>query len=543
MKKVKAASKQSETPVKVVGLNPAIEEKRDDPNQPSSKPAAKLNLFGWRALGLVLCGLGLGVALVTLWPWFSPRQTDANTPQELLAAPDSAVALRPGPWGNLEALPIYIEPPDEYIPVGVIGQMDRRWSFTGFTPDQLLALFQSADLTTEQRAELTDISKWQVDHGIIYVTPSKDLILSLTPEARKTIYVPMFLDHESNMGRLGQAFPADHFSDYFAESGLPDETIDLIKKLSFPYGKLIIFCDVQLVLDTLPKPDQKLHFLKALLRKATLVLRLHITPDSDINELEHYWIRAGWGLDLRPMFESLAKLPHGARLDLVELLPPIPSADIYNYSFPSLKPEDQHKDCRWTSLNFFRDVPDDRFVDPNVDRQTLANDYYPALSDPRYGDVVILSKPNGNIIHMAVYIAADIVYTKNSGNFRDPFILMTFSDMVLFIPRAQKGGHMLRQSPCRHRLHAQKSAVLPQGRMPRSRPDRIVGLVADQPDFMERISAPAVGTGGLNQQLTDPLPELGDYRWIVFSRVKMEARYLKNSELVAGILTGISHLT
>ncbi len=159
-------------------------------------------------------------------------------------------------------------------------------------------------------------------------------------------------------------------------------------------------------------------------------MRLHITPDSDLYELEHYWVKAGWGLNIRPMLESLARLPKGARIDIVELFPPIPAADIYNYTFPSLKPADQHKDCEWTALNFFRDVPDDRFTDVNVVRQTLLTDYYPVLSDPRYGDLIALSKPNGDIIHLAVYIAADIYYTKNSGNFHDPFMLTTLSDMV-----------------------------------------------------------------------------------------------------------------
>jgi hypothetical protein len=65
-----------------------------------------------------------------------------------------------------------------------------------------------------------------------------------------------------------------------------------------------------------------------------------------------------------------------------------------------------------------------------VVRQTLLTDYYPVLSDARFGDLVLLAKPNGDIIHIAVYIAADIVYTKNSGSFRDPFILMTVSDML-----------------------------------------------------------------------------------------------------------------
>jgi hypothetical protein len=184
------------------------------------------------------------------------------------------------------------------------------------------------------------------------------------------------------------------------------------------------------VLDTLPTPDEKTRLLKTLMRKATLLLRLHITPESDLDALEHYWIRAGRGVDLRPMLESLAKIPGGARIDVDEMLPPLPSADLYTYPFPSIKPEDQHKDCRWTAMNFFRDPPDQRFTDSVVVLQTMQTDYYPVLSDPRYGDIVTLAKPDGNIIHMAVFIADNIVYTKNSGNFRDPFILMTLPDML-----------------------------------------------------------------------------------------------------------------
>ena len=67
--------------------------------------------------------------------------------------------------------------------------------------------------------------------------------------------------------------------------------------------------------------------MKTLLRKATLLLRLHITPNTDINTLSRYWGKAGQGLNIQPMLESLTKLPQGARMDIVELLPPLPSAE------------------------------------------------------------------------------------------------------------------------------------------------------------------------------------------------------------------------
>jgi hypothetical protein len=419
----------------------------------ADRPLTRFSPLSWKAIGFIICGVILGYAVGSEWPWSQTKPTGKLTPEDLVAMPDSAVPLRPGPWGNLEALPMYIEPPDEYLPTESIEQDDPRWRFTGYTPDQLLALFKSADLNSEQRAELSDSSKWQQDQKAIYVSPSKELILALSPLARKTIYEPMMRDPGNKYNLLSRSFATSRFADFFADSGLPNDTLDLIRKLSFPYGKLTYFSDVQLVLDTLPEPAQKMRFLKTLLRTPTLLLRLHLTPDSDIDELEHYWAKAGQGLDLRPMLESLSKLPKGARLSLTALLPPLPSAQIYTFPYPSLKPEDQNKDCRWTSLNFFRDVPDDRFTDSAVVRQTLLTDYYPVLSDARFGDLVLLAKPNGDIIHIAVYIAADIVYTKNSGNFRDPYILMTVSDMLDHFASQIPEGQNLQVSVYRNKYY------------------------------------------------------------------------------------------
>lgn len=396
----------------------------------------------WKIAGLILLGVAIGGVLGIFIPRLWTPAVDRSTPAGLAALQDSAIPLPQGPWGNLEMVPFYIEPPDEYLPVQMIENYDPRWAFKGYTPDQLMTLFKTAGLTSKQLAEVSNTANWKQEGDTIYVTPSRELSLSLSPEARKKIYVPMISTFSAVIGTQTQIFPADRFDDCFAGSGLPPEVIETVRKFSFPYGNQLVFADTQLVLSMMPDANLKKKLLKTLMRKTTLLLRLHITPDSDLNELEHYWVRAGWGLDLRPILESLARLKDGARIDVVELLPPVPSSQIYNYRFPSLKPEEQHKDCSWTALNFFRDVPDDRFTDTDVVRQTLQNDYYPALSDPRYGDLVVLAKPNGDIIHLAVYLAAGIVYTKNSGNFRDPFILMTLQDMVdrfsVQIPEDQK---------------------------------------------------------------------------------------------------------
>ena len=46
------------------------------------------------------------------------------------------------------------------------------------------------------------------------------------------------------------------------------------------------------------------------------------------------------------------------------------------------------------------------------------------------GDVMFLATPNDAVIHAAVYIADDIVFTKNGESYTQPWILMHMEDMM-----------------------------------------------------------------------------------------------------------------
>jgi hypothetical protein len=390
-------------------------------------PKAAHPAFFWHVIIALTIGcLSLGFLLGVLSPWHQPDKTVQNSDKTL----DGATPLQPGPWGDLSSVPIYIEPPEEYLPIRSIEEADRRWRFEGFSIGQLTAFFQAASLTDAQKAVLLDSSKWQQDAKAIYVTPSRDLILSLSPQARRQIYAPMTAASDNTYGLLRCSFTPKQLDDYLSQSGLPKETVALVKQLSYPYGRLVFFCDMPTVLDTLPSNEQKVTFVRTMLRKSTLLLRLHISPTTNIEELARYWVHAGQEINVEPLLESLCKVPGGTDINAVLLFPPLPSATLYNFTFPSNKPEDLGKDCHYTALNFFRDKPDPRFTDPAFVRQTFVNDYYPVQSDPRYGDILVLARPDGSLIHSCVYIADNIVYTKNSANFRDPFILMKIEDMV-----------------------------------------------------------------------------------------------------------------
>ena len=391
----------------------------------------------------------VAVAAATPAPTKETKRDEAKTPDPT-AVPDQVKALKEGPWGAMESLPISIEPPEEYLSTESIQTADRRWWFKGYSPDLLIALFESVGLSATQQTELLDQSKWQHVDGKTVITPSKELVLSLSPQARKQIYGVLADNPDNLITHIRCSFPADRFDDMLSESGLPAETVALIKSLAFPHGRFLFFCDAPAVLDTLETYQQKVCLIKTLARKETLLLKLHVMPDSDINSLVNYWVKASWGKDVKPMLETLKKVPGGARLDLVHLLPPIPTESLYTYPYPSTDPADLHKDCHWTALNFFRDTPDANFTKAEVVRETMKKDYYPVLSDPRYGDVIMLTRQDGTIIHSAVFIADNIVYTKNSALYLDPFILMTIPDMIdkfeAFLPENERVKMMVYRS-------------------------------------------------------------------------------------------------
>ena len=363
--------------------------------------------------------------------------------QNRVPASDQAFRLKPGPWGDLEAIPIYIEPPEEYLPIQEIAALDSRWFFEGYSSKKLTAFFDAITLPPEQKAELLDPAHCVSTTNGMIVTPSREAILSLSPEQRKQIYGILNQGPARPMDKVKVWFPADSFEEHFERSGLSKETIALVRKLCFPYGKLLVFCDAKTVLEMLNSYDEKALFLKTLLRKHTLLLKLHVTPDTNIDSLLSYWGRAAQGKELRPFLQSLASVPGGTTEDLVHLLPHFPKENLYEFPPPSTDPVVSRHDCNWTAFNFFRDPPDERFTERDFIENTLRTDYYPISSDPRYGDIMLLQAEPNTIIHAAVFVADNIVYTKN-GTASEPFLFMTIQDLLdtfaALIPEGQRLG-------------------------------------------------------------------------------------------------------
>ena len=52
------------------------------------------------------------------------------------------------------------------------------------------------------------------------------------------------------------------------------------------------------------------------------------------------------------------------------------------------------------------------------------------MGEPQYGDVVFISRPDNIAVHSAIYLADNVVFTKNSGHYNQPWMLMTLDELV-----------------------------------------------------------------------------------------------------------------
>ncbi len=373
---------------------------------------------------LVLAAAAFGVLIGRIG---TRHPTEAAKP-EVVA--DQVQTGHAGPWGHLESTPISIECPEELLPVHAFETKVTHWFLKGYTTDDFVHLLDTAGVEGELRDSMRSPDVLHVVEGGLDLTPTTEIILNLSAAARRTIYTVLAGFPENGVALI--FVQQKTLAERFAGSGVSALTLESFRRLSCEYGRYLVFSDVASLFTLIPTYEERVHFLKALTRQQTMIVKLHVTADSDVDGLARYWGKACWAKDARSLLESLARIPGGARLDIAHLLPPGPAALLYSFPLPSnpLEGPVVKKDCHYTAFNFFRDPPDPRYDDRAFIVERLTQDHFPVLSDPRYGDLVLFFTPDGQLIHSAVYLADGIVYTKNGDTSLHPWMLSTVEDLV-----------------------------------------------------------------------------------------------------------------
>ncbi|MGZ4961960.1 MAG: hypothetical protein ACXWC8_05330 [Limisphaerales bacterium] len=337
------------------------------------------------------------------------------------------------PWGDLEITSIPFENSEEIFLDRAERLKTPEWVFEPATAAQVQQLLQSIELTDEQKRELQITNLWKEQAGSCTIHPSPELLFSLSSSAREKIYGVLGQCSSNYAQCFPFRFAPKRFEERFANSGLAAETVKLVRNLCYTNEGLMSFCDLGVASAKL-KASEFDGLIRVLYAVPTVRLRLRVHPDSNIDQLVAYWGKGGREKRVRPMLESVARLPGGDSVALPYLLPGV--ARLRLYTFPDVERDarEAREDCFFTALNFFNKYADDRFFDKANSRQTLQNDYTLVSDQPTYGDLVTVINGQGDALHIAVYIADDIVFTKNGVNILQPWVLMRMDDMMSYFP-------------------------------------------------------------------------------------------------------------
>lgn len=361
-----------------------------------------------------------------------------------VAAPGDAIgsvyALPAGPWGRLTAQPILVEAPKSLLsPNYRIG--DNRWYFPADNAAEVDAFLGSCGLDPAQistvRQTLQPVSSRP---GLMAATPPPELIRGLAPDARSALYRKLALVPEN----FAQAQPfriADlYLDDWLDAESLPPELIAEVKSLLWRRGNVLFFSDYNLVADSIASPTLKVKLLGHLTRKASLVIKLDVPKGGDIEPLVAYWGAGGREDEVRPLLAA-ADEGRGGELDISKLLPTFARRRLYQFPTEAEVAPGTHRgpDCNWSAFNFFNADAIDESVRQQEGLQKVMDEKYVLVEgDPRFGDIILLTHPDGTTLHSAVYIADGIVFTKNGTALAAPFIFSTMENMLAFYPSEEK---------------------------------------------------------------------------------------------------------
>lgn len=335
------------------------------------------------------------------------------------------------PWGELMTYDVEMERPEEYAAMEINSIARPTWTFEGMTPDQVRKVLAASGLLDDQIQRAMASGDVTVTNSNTILKPDNKLIFALLPEVRAKLYAELAKSGENTYMRFPFCFPGHSFETIASSGEVDDSAILLVRSLLYSRGENKYFSDFEAVMRQLPSEKQRLSLVKALSRQSAVLARIRIRPTTDVDKLLNYWAgTAGVRFtDLRPLLDSIRQLPDGGSISLLYFLPKFAREHLYTYPLPA-QPGDPTMDCHWTSLNFFNEIPDNRLSDPSYSVPYIATHYYQIDKPTHYGDLIFLLDEKGQAIHSAVYIAEDIVFTKNGNNYRQPWMLMRMSNLL-----------------------------------------------------------------------------------------------------------------
>jgi len=338
-----------------------------------------------------------------------------------------------GPWGKLQCFYVFIEAPTEMMDEVPTPDTKTRWSFPASDAGRLPALFEEAGLPKSFSDVLLDPAHRIIEEGKLHLFPPLEMLAAMTPAMRNVIYPELAKLPDNKYHASPVLITTDTVEEWYRTSELPAEIVSGIRRMAYNRGDCIAFSDVPAILNYARSDSEARRIFKACTRTRALMVRLELSKnDTNVEEILGYW-STGLGLrrnDIEPIIESIIETEGVDRLDIVHLLPALTRRLLYTYPDSEMSREGVLPDCHWSSLNFFNYSPHDYLLDGRLATSSVLEDFQQVDPPYQYGDLLFfVDALKGDAFHSCVYLADDIVYTKNGRNAFSPWILTKLDDV------------------------------------------------------------------------------------------------------------------
>lgn len=326
-----------------------------------------------------------------------------------------------GPWGMLEVTPIILDYPTSHTPFDFDLEPYRRWVFHGCTADTIRRQLLDAGVTARDAEGLLACLETNAAGDEAILRAPDAIVAGFSPAVRNAWYARLAHDPANQPHVRPFMFRCETIEEWFADSGVTTDVLKKIRPLLYRRDNYLLFSDLQLVPPEITSRFERVALYRALHRTATLRVRVFANDPLTRQAVCEYWGHPNRVSEIEPLLVATAD-----GMSVLSFLPPFARERLYTYFESQPNGDEARRDCNWSTLNFFNAQPDNS-VTTNV--IGILQQQYEAITCPtQLGDVVLLFHGE-RLAHSCVYIADDIVFTKNGIGTGNPFVLEKLEDV------------------------------------------------------------------------------------------------------------------
>lgn len=354
-------------------------------------------------------------------------------PEGAATGVSSTAAKSIAAWpGRLETESFYIHAPPSINDLEPTPDQTPLWRFRGGTITTVGALLTRADVPTEMTKALLGTAVGWRENGGITLVPTPEMILGMPPKSRQRVYEELAKSPSNPYHAAPLLIPDYLLDDWFQHSRLSDVQRERMRRLFWRRGTCYAFSDISLMVQAAASASEIRHCREALSLTRAIMVKVRLPPAEGLDAAIEYWKGTATHPDISPYVHAVAEASGIETIDLIHLLPPL--ARRWLYTFPALSSGvgGRFPDCSWTSLNFFATRPEPYYLDSHSSFLEMRQNYERIDAPAKLGDLICFTDKAGQIFHTCVYIAEDIIFTKNGAGLASPWLLMPLRDVEAY---------------------------------------------------------------------------------------------------------------